>query len=135
MLPDNLLGVSTRRLPANPGDLFSVTITNTGGNDWTVTLENRTTNQRLSLTTTYQSCQCSAEWIEEVPHVDGVSDPAIANFGTVTFIEATATVGGTVKNIADLGASPLALKQHGKIVAQPQALGADRASFTVVYTR
>ncbi len=135
MLPDATLGVSTRRLPANPGDLFSVTITNTSGNDWTVLLENRTTNQHLSLTTTYQSCNCSAEWIEEVPEVMGVDNPAIANFGAVTFIEATATVGGTVKNVADLGAGPLALARHGKIVAQPQAPGSDRASFTVAYLR
>jgi hypothetical protein len=133
-LPDDTLGVSTRRLPANPGDLFSVTITNTSGNEWTVTLENRTTNQHLSLSTTYQSCTCSAEWIEEVPEVSGVNDPAIANFGTVTFTEATATVGGTVKTIADVGAGPLSLRQHGKIVAQPHALGADRASFAVAYT-
>jgi peptidase A4-like protein len=134
-LPDDSLGVSPRRLPANPGDLFSVTITNTSGNDWTVTLENRTTGQHLSLTTTYQSCNCSAEWVEEVPEVDGVDDPAIANFGAVAFTEATATVGGAVKNAGDLGAGPLALRQHGKTVAQPQPLGADRASFTVAYTR
>ncbi len=134
-LPDYALGVSPQRLPTHPGDLFSVTITNTSGNDWSVTLENRTTNQQLTLTTTYQSCKCSAEWIEEVPAVDGVSDPAIANFGAVTFIEATATVGGIVKNLADLGASPLALRQHGKITAQPRAVGADRTSFTIAYTR
>lgn len=134
-LPDDTIGVSTKRLPANPGDRFSVTITNTSGNDWTVLLENRTTNQHLSLTTTYQSCNCSAEWIEEVPEVVGVDNPAIANFGAVTFTEATATVGGAVKNVADLGASPLALAQHGKIVAQPQAPGADRSSFTVAYVR
>ncbi|MDQ6604873.1 MAG: G1 family endopeptidase [Chloroflexota bacterium] len=134
-LPDDSLGVSPRRLPANPGDLFSVTITNTSGNDWTVLLENRTTNQQLKLTTTYQSCKCSAEWIEEVPEVAGVSDPAIANFGAVTFTEATATVGGTVKNLADLGAAPLALRQHGKITAQPQTVGADHASFAVSYLR
>lgn len=134
-LPDDSLDVSPKRLTANPGDLFSVTITNTSGSDWTVTLENRTTNQQLSLTTTYQSCNCSAEWIEEVPEVESVNDPAIANFGTVTFTEATATVGGTVKTIADLGADPLSLRQHGKTVAQPQALGADRESFTIAYTR
>ncbi|MHB8644775.1 MAG: G1 family glutamic endopeptidase [Thermomicrobiales bacterium] len=132
-LPDSALGVSPRRLPAHPGDLFSVTITNTGGNDWTALLENRTTGQRLSLTTTYQSCECSAEWIEEVPVVDGVDNPALANFGAVTFLEATATVSGTVRKAADLGAVPVALKQHEKVIAQPHALGADRQSFTVAY--
>ncbi len=135
-LPDDALGLSPRRLPAQPGDLFSVTITNTGGNDWTVLLENRTTGQRLSLTTTYQSCNCSAEWIEEVPEVAGVDDPLIANFGTVSFTEATATVGGVVRNAADLGAQPLALKRRGnaKVIAQPHEFGADHASFVVTYT-
>lgn len=132
-LPDDALGVSPRRLPVRPGDLFSVTITNTGGNAWSVTLENRTTGHHLSLTTTYQSCRCSAEWIEEVPEVNGVNNPAIANFGTVTFTEATATVSGTVRNVADLGAVPLALRQRGKVRAQPHALGADGTRFTVTY--
>ncbi len=133
-LPDNSFNVSPQRIAANPGDLFSVTITNSSESDWTVLLENRTTGQQVSFATTYQSCNCSAEWIEEVPEVGGVPDPAIANFGAVTFTEATATVGGTVKSIADVAAGPLSLRQHGKTVAQPQALGADRESFTIAYT-
>ena len=135
VLPDDTLGVSPRRLPAHPGDLFSVTITNTAGNDWSITLENRTTAQRLSLTVTYQSCTCAAEWVEELPDIGGVSDPAVANFGSATFTEATATVGGVVKNAADLHPEPLALKRHGKLVAQPQPIGTDGASFVVTYIR
>jgi hypothetical protein len=134
-LPDYALNVPTRRLPAHPGDLFSVTITNTSGNDWTAVLENRTTGQRVILTATYTSCECSAEWIEEVPEVEGVEDPPLANFGTVSFTEATVTVDGTVRNAADIGPRALALKHHGKVVAQPQALGSDGASFAVAYMR
>jgi hypothetical protein len=131
-LPDDTLGVSPRRLPARPGDLFSVTITNTGGNDWSVILENRTTSQHLSLTVTYASCKCSVEWVEEVPEIDAVNDPALANFGTVSFTEATATVGGAVRAAADLHPEPLALKQGGKVVAQP-SVSSDGASLTVTY--
>ncbi len=131
-LPDDTLGVSPRRLPARPGDLFSVTIANTGGNNWSIVLENRTTGQHLSLTVTYPSCTCSAEWIEEVPEIYDVSDPALANFGTVTFTEATATVGGVLRTAADLHPEPLALKQGGKVVAQP-GMSADGTSLTVIY--
>jgi hypothetical protein len=132
VLPDDTLGVSPRRLPVRPGDLFAVTITNTGADNWSIMLENRTTNQRLTATTTYTSCECSAEWIEEVPEFDDGSDPALANFGTVSFTEATATVGGTVRAAADLQPEPLALKQRGKVVAQPRA-SADGASLVVDY--
>ena len=131
-LPDDTLGVSPRRLPARPGDLFAVTITNSGGNNWSIMLENRTTNQHLSLTVTYASCKCSAEWIEEVPDLADVSDPALANFGTVTFTEATATVAGVVHTAADLHPEPLTLNQHGKVVAQPR-IAADGTSLVVTY--
>ncbi|MGI8855558.1 MAG: G1 family glutamic endopeptidase [Thermomicrobiales bacterium] len=132
VLPDALLGVSPRRFPARPGDVFAVTIANTGGNNWSIMLENRTTGQHLSLTVTYASCTCSAEWVEEVPEIDGVNDPALANFGTVAFTEATATVGGVLRAAADLHPEPLALKQGGKVVAQP-SMSADGASLTVAY--
>jgi hypothetical protein len=132
VLPDDTLGVSPRRLPARPGDLFAVTITNTDGDNWSIMLENRTTSQHLSLTVTYQSCKCSAEWIEEVPDLADVSDPALANFGMVTFTEAMATVGGVVHAAAGLHLEPLALNQHRKVVAQPH-IAADGTSLVVAY--
>jgi hypothetical protein len=132
VLPDDSLGVSPRRLPVHPGDLFAVTIANTGGDGWGVMLENRTTSQHLSLTTTYTSCMCAAEWIEEVPELVDVSDPALANFGTVTFTEATATVAGVAHAAADLHLEPLTLNQHGKVVAQPR-IATDGTSLVVTY--
>jgi hypothetical protein len=132
VLPDDTLGVSQRRLPVRPGDLFAVTITNTGADNWSIMLENRTTNQHLTAATTYTSCKCSAEWIEEVPEFDDGSDPALANFGTVTFTEATATVGGVVHAATALHPEPLALNQRGKVVAQPR-VAADGASLVVAY--
>jgi hypothetical protein len=134
-LPDDTLDIAPRRLSAHPGDLFSVTITNTGGDEWSVTMENRTTKQSLTLTTTYTSCKCSAEWIEELTAVDGVPDVTLANFGTVTFTEATATIGGAVKSVGASGAGALALKQHGKVTAQPQPISADGSSFAVTFAR
>jgi hypothetical protein len=131
-LPDDTIGVKQSRLAARPGDLFAVTITNSGGDDWSITLENRTTNQQLSLTVTYPSCKCSAEWIEEVPDLADVSDPALANFGTVSFTEATATVASVVHAAATLQPEPLELHQHGKVVAQPR-IAADGTSLVVSY--
>ena len=131
-LPDDTLGVSPRRLPVRPGDLFAVTITNSGGDNWSIMLENRTTNQHLSLAVTYPSCKCSAEWIEEVPDLADVSNAPLANFGTVTFTEATATIGGVVQPAATLHPEPLELHQHGKVVAQPH-IAADGTSLVVAY--
>lgn len=134
-LPDATLGVSPRRLPANPGDAFSVTITNTGGDEWSITLENRTTNQRLTLTATYASCTCSAEWIEELTAVDGMPNAPLANFGAVAFTEATATIGGVVRPVGAAGARPLALRQRGKVAAQPQPVSTDGSNFAVTFAR
>ena len=134
-LPDDALGVSPRRLPAHPGDSFSVTITNTSGDNWTVTLENRTTGQQLMLTTTYTSCRCSAEWIEEVPQVNGNDNAPLGNFGTVTFTEATATINGVTKTAGAFGAQPQALKQGARVLAQPGPLGPDGGSFAVTFVR
>ena len=118
--------------PPAPATSSAVTITNTGGDNWSIMLENRTTSQHLSLTVTYQSCKCSAEWIEEVPDLADVSDPALANFGTVSFTEATATVGGVVHPATDLHPEPLALNQGGKVVAQPH-IAPDGTSLVVAY--
>lgn len=131
-LPDDTLGVKQSRLATRPGDLFAVTITNTGGDDWSIVLENRTTSQQLSLSVTYPSCKCSAEWIEEVPDLADVSDPALANFGTVAFTEATATVAGVAHAAAALQPEPIELHQHGKVVAQPR-IAADGTSLVVSY--
>ena len=132
-LPDATVGVSPKRLPVHPGDLFAVTITNTSGNDWSVTIENRTTAQSLTLTTTYTSCKCSAEWIEELPEVEGEPDAALANFGTVTLTETTATVNGVTRGAAELGAQPVTLNVRRKVAAQPRVFGTDGKSFAVSY--
>jgi hypothetical protein len=132
-LPDDLRAVSRTRLSVTPGDIFSVTITNTGGDMWEVTLEDRTTQQQLSLSTTYTSCKCSAEWITEVPEIDGNDAAPLANFGIVSFTEATATVDGTTRSFTALDAKPYSLRQHQKIIAQPQAPGGDGMSFTISY--
>jgi hypothetical protein len=132
-LPDDVHVLSHNRLATHPGDIFSVTIANTGGDNWDVTLENRTTQQSITLSVTYSSCMCSAEWIEEAPQIDGNDNAPIANFGIASFTEATATVNGTTRTLAALNAQPYALSRHQKTSAQPQAPGADGMSFTVTY--
>jgi hypothetical protein len=132
-LPDELKAVSRTRLSVAPGDIFSVTIANTSGDTWDVTLENRTTQQTLSVSTTYTSCKCSAEWIAEAPEIDGNDEAPLANFGVVSFTEATATIDGATRSLGALNAKPYSVRQHQKIVAQPQAPGGDGMSFTVTY--
>jgi hypothetical protein len=48
MLPEDVKLFSRTSMDARPGDIFSVTIANTGGDAWTFTVENRTTQQRVT---------------------------------------------------------------------------------------
>jgi Peptidase A4 family len=132
-LPGGTIGIPPRRLAVNPGDVFAVTITNTGGDNWTLALENRTTGQQVTIAATYTSCKCSADWIEELPEINGSDNAPLANFGVASFTEATATVDGTTRSFTALGAKANALRQRRKVIAQPGAPGGDGASFTVSY--
>jgi hypothetical protein len=92
-------------LAIHPGDRLSASVTVAGGRV-TLWLADRTTGQSLSkMLRTQRSDTSSAEWIAEAPSRvtpgDGTQVLPLANFGTVTFTNATATAGGHTGSISD----------------------------------
>ncbi|KAI0483764.1 peptidase A4 family-domain-containing protein [Xylaria cf. heliscus] len=77
------------------GDTITMTVTATGRNSGSVTLDNRSTGQSVSHTFTNQVgnlCQANAEWIVE-DFSQGNSLVPFANFGTVVFTNASVNGG------------------------------------------
>jgi hypothetical protein len=84
----------------NPGDKISVNISNTGGNNWDISLSDAG-NWTWSTTVTYASSESSAEWIQEAPSLEDVQTIP-ADVGNVSFgATSTYTVGGSTKTIAE----------------------------------
>ncbi|RYC61374.1 hypothetical protein CHU98_g4831 [Xylaria longipes] len=82
------------------GDTITMTVTATGKNSGSVTLDNRTTGQSVSHAFTDQVgnlCQTNAEWIVE-DFSQGNSLVPFANFGTVVFTNASVNGGAGLDN-------------------------------------
>jgi hypothetical protein len=82
-------------LPINPGDKISASVSNTSPGQFLLSINNVTTGGSYSTPQSSSSAQLgSAEWIQEAPSsFTGVLP--LANFGTINFSGAQATVSGT----------------------------------------
>lgn len=82
-------------LPINPGDTISASVTNTVSSQFVLSITDVTTGGSFATTqTSSQAQRSSAEWIQEAPSsIFGVLP--LANFGTIKFSNANATVSGT----------------------------------------
>jgi hypothetical protein len=112
-----------------PGDAMSVTIRNTGGNGWTISMTNPRWTWSKSLA--YASTLSSAEWILEAPTVG--AQTVLANVGTQKFTAGspgnTFTVDGVTKVISQ--GSPVRILLSPGLVneATPSALNSAGAAF------
>lgn len=94
----------------NPGDVVSVTISNTSGDNWSIQMSD-TGHWNYSTTLTYQSSRSSAEWILEAPTLAVVQTiPApvgVAHFGpTSTFNGQSVAAGNPTTIDMGLGIGP-----------------------------
>jgi hypothetical protein len=83
-------------LAINPGDKISAYVKNTGPGQFVLSITDVTTGSPAFSTTqtSSQAQQSSAEWIQEAPSSRRGILP-LANFGTINFLGASATVNGT----------------------------------------
>ena len=94
-------------LAIHPGDHVSGKVT-VDGTNVTVSLSDQTTGQSFSKTLQMSNPDTSsAEWIAEAPAAEypngGIQILPLANFGGVTFSDASATAGGHTGSISDSG--------------------------------
>ena len=85
-------------IDVSAGDVITVTVTRSGDNGGTTTLENTSTGQQGTHTFSGQTdgtlCGTNAEWIVE-DFEEGSSLVPFADFGTVTFTGSSAVIGGS----------------------------------------
>jgi hypothetical protein len=82
-------------LAISPGDTISASVTNTSPSQFVLSITDVTTGSSFSTTqTSSQAQRSSAEWIQEAPSSSAGVLP-LANFGTINFSGANATVNGT----------------------------------------
>ena len=136
----------------SPGDHMSSTVA-VNGNDVAITVSDATTGQSTTKNLTMTDTQpdvSSAEWIAEAPSQcdgSGTCEPlTLANFGKVTFTNATATAEGHTGMISDSAwsAQPVTLSPGGDVTdvavgsdsggAQPSDLSSDGSSFSVSHS-
>jgi hypothetical protein len=148
-------------LAIHPGDQMSGSVT-VNGTNVTISLSDKTTGQSVNQTLTMSSPDTSsAEWIAEAPSAqssDGsLQELPLADFGSVTFTNASATAGGHTGSINDpnwtvqqvelqpsgaiggIGGSfsPTALdsnSQSSSAGASAGSVSSDGSSFTVTYS-
>ena len=88
-----------------PGDHMAVSITNGGGNSWTIDVAD-SGKWTYSLKVTYASSESSAEWIHEAPSAAGEVPIPVGGSGTVTFDGSnSAVINGATESIGASGAT------------------------------
>ncbi|HEX9016344.1 MAG TPA: G1 family glutamic endopeptidase [Chloroflexota bacterium] len=87
-------------LAINAGDSISAGVQYTGGGKYVLTLVNNTSGKSFSTTQYMPNAQrSSAEWIMEAPWSGSIL--TLANFGTINFSGASATINGHTGSISD----------------------------------
>lgn len=118
-------------LTVHPGDSVTVSLGQSGSNQWNVSISDTTTGQSYQTTLTYASSLSSAEWVEEAPSSRRGVLP-LDNFGTVQFTSCSTTQNGQSVSLSSAGAQPITMIDRlGQAVASPSGIGGDGASFSV----
>jgi hypothetical protein len=118
-------------LNVSPGNSMSAEVRYIGANQFTFTLNNLTTGDSFSTTETVAAERRSAEWVVEAPSSASRILP-LANFGSVTFRGAQATLAGHTGPINDpsWGYTPITMVNRSSI-ASPSSLSSGGTSFSV----
>jgi len=120
------------RYPVAPGDIMSAEVNYIGKNQFVLTLIDQTAGWTFSITQKANAQRQSAEWIIEAPWSGGVLP--LANFGTLSFDNTTATLNGHTGSVSDTtwhNDSITMTTSSGTVKARPSALSPDGSSFSV----
>jgi hypothetical protein len=122
-------------LVISPGDLISAEVKYSGNGNFQLTITDKTTGATFSTIQKSSSAKMtSAEWIAEAPWSSGVLP--LANFGTVYFTGASATINGKTGSISNKGWKNDAITMvtsSGATKALPSSLSNGGSSFSVTW--
>lgn len=129
-VPNSAVTITTITLRA--GDVVSASVTYSAGS-FTLSITQQRTGTHFSITQPWAGAtETSAEWIAEAPTGPNGQLP-LANFGTVTFTNAQATISGTTGSInaANWQYDAIVMVPNVAVNAQPSSLSSDGKSFSV----
>jgi hypothetical protein len=126
-------------IAVHPGDVIAARVTYSSGSTFKVAIKDMTTGKSYSTSGSVSGAQrTSAEFIVEAPETCLLRCKltSLSDFGTVSFSNCAVTVGGVLANIGTYGSAIQEITMVGQsnpsvVKAQPSAIGADGASFTV----
>jgi hypothetical protein len=125
-----------------PGDAITASVKYTGAGNFLLTISDSTEKEMSTFTentTATQrptALQSSAEWIVEAPTVGG-RQASLANFGSITFTGASATISSTAGPINDSAWQNEAIdmvSSRGRLLDTTSALNSGGTGFTVTYS-
>jgi len=114
-------------LAVRPGDTIRGEVTYAGSGKFTLAVTNLTTGASFKTTQSASGPRQSAEWVVEAPYNNGILP--LANFGTVSFDNAVATINGQTKPVASSGLLSV-LNTQGATMASLQNLSLVKATAT-----
>jgi hypothetical protein len=125
-----------------PGDAITASVQYTGSGNFVLTINDTTRNESFPITQNTNTTQnptaqlSSAEWIVEAPTVGG-RQASPANFGTVTFSNASATINNVTGSISNSAwqndAIDMVSSGGTTLLDSTSALDSTGTSFTVTY--
>jgi hypothetical protein len=133
LLPNDSVTITT--INVSPGDEItaSIDLADSNANEWTVEINDVTQGQEFRENFFYVSSRLSAEWVVERPTV-GSHISTIANFGHVTFTNASARTDTSVGKINDFSFSQVIMQdRQNRQLVTVSSLSSDGSSFTVNY--
>lgn len=133
MLPAN--SITIPEVTVVPGDKISASISlvDSNMNNWQIEITNLSNGQGFKQIFSYNSSRLTAEWVVERPTVNNQL-AALANFGTVTFTNATAQISATEGTVKSFSNYEILMndRQNNQLVTV-SSLSPDGSSFTVAY--
>jgi len=128
-------GYRILNFPVEAGDTISAEVSYIGNNRFKLTIVNVSQHVSFSINQRAKARRQSGEWIVEPPYSGGILP--LADFGTITFSDCSATLNGHTGSISD-GAwqyDAITMAYHdGTIKAEPSNLTRDGAGFSVSWS-
>jgi hypothetical protein len=135
MYPAGLVELSTTKYPVAPGDTISATVS-CSADVFTLTMSSSEGWNYSETVTSATPDRMSVEWVVEAPSSDSGILP-LADFGTITFTDCSATIGKTSGTISALPTydSMTMVEEDRKLTpeATPSSLSDSGADFSVTW--
>ncbi len=133
LLPNDSVTISTMNVSSGDNISASINLVDSATNTWTIKINDVSTGQSYNENFVYDCSKLSAEWIVERPTVDQTI-ATLADIGSVTFTDATATFNNTTGRISDFPSAQIVMVDRlNNELTSVSSLNSDGSGFTVAY--